>query len=101
MISLLSILHYLKNLIKEKLTELIEQTFNREGSLYLACNEKRACFTSEQPKRFKLWSCQKVCDALHYRLDNIFIRFCLKLYRQTVGFPMVLIVLFRFVFILL
>ena len=82
-----------QNLIKEKLTELIEQTFNREGSLYLACNEKRACFTSEQPKRFKLWSCQKVCDALHYLLDNIFIRFCSKLYRQTVGFPMVLIVL--------
>ena len=45
------------NLIKEKLTELLEQTFNREGSLYLACNEKRAFFTSKQPKRFKLWSC--------------------------------------------
>ena len=28
------------NLIKEKLTELIEQTFPREGSLYLACNDK-------------------------------------------------------------
>ena len=30
------------NLIKEKLTEIIEQTFNREGSLYLDCNEKNA-----------------------------------------------------------
>ena len=28
------------NLIKEKLTEFIEQTFNREGSLHLACNGK-------------------------------------------------------------
>ena len=28
------------NLIKEKQTELIEQTFIREGLLYLACNEK-------------------------------------------------------------
>ena len=27
------------NLFKEKLTELIKQAFNREGSLYLACNE--------------------------------------------------------------
>ena len=63
------------NLIKEKLTELIEQTFNREGSLYLACNDKNAFFTSEQSKRYKLWSCQKMCDALHYLLDNIFIRF--------------------------
>ena len=32
------------NLIKEKLTELIEQTFNREGSLYLACNDKNVFF---------------------------------------------------------
>ena len=37
------------NLIEEKLTKLIEQTFNREGSLYLACNENHAFFTSEQP----------------------------------------------------
>ena len=35
------------NLIKEKLTELTEQTFNREGSLYLACNDKNAFFTSD------------------------------------------------------
>ena len=43
--------------------------------------------TSEQPKRFKLWPCQKVCDALHYLLDNI-IRFGSKLCRQIVGIPM-------------
>ena len=30
--------------------DLIEQTFNREGSLYLACNDKSTFFTSEQPK---------------------------------------------------
>ena len=62
-------------LIKEKLTELIEQTFNRDDSPYLACNDKNAFFTFEQPKRYKLLSCQKMCDALHYLLDNIFIRF--------------------------
>ena len=32
------------NLSKEKLTELIEQTFNREGSLYLACDDKMLFF---------------------------------------------------------
>ena len=36
----------------------------------------------------KLWSCQKMCDALHYLLDNIFIRFGSKLFRQNVGIPM-------------
>ena len=40
--TLYTTLHY--NLIKEKLTELIEQPFNREGSLYLACNDKNAFF---------------------------------------------------------
>ena len=54
----------------------------------MACNDKNAFFTSDQPKRYKLWSCQKMCDALHYLLDNIFIRFGSKLYRQIVGIPM-------------
>ena len=29
-----------------------------------------------------------MCDALHYLLDNMFIRFGSKLYRQIVGIPM-------------
>ena len=29
-----------------------------------------------------------MCDALHYLLDNIFIRFGSKLYRQIIGIPM-------------
>ena len=32
----------LHNLIKDKLIDLIERTFNREGSTYLACNDKNA-----------------------------------------------------------
>ena len=39
-------------------------------------------------KRFKLWSCQKVWDALIYLFDNIFIRCDTKLHRQFVGIPM-------------
>ena len=39
-------------------------------------------------RRYKLWSCQKMCDALHYLLDNIFIRFGSKLYRQIVVIQM-------------
>ena len=44
-------------------------------------------FTSEDTKRYKLWSCQNVCEALIYLLDNIYIRFGTKLYRQIVGIP--------------
>ena len=76
------------NLIKEKLINLIEWTFKREVSPYIACNERQAFFTSEDTKRYKLWSCQNVCEALIYPLDNIYIRFGTKLYRHIVGIPM-------------
>ena len=33
-------------------------------------------------------SFKNVCDALIFLLDNIFIRFCTKLYRREVGIPM-------------
>ena len=43
----------------------------REGSPYLACNDRNAFFTSEKPKKYHAWSCQNVCDALTFLLDNI------------------------------
>ena len=54
----------------------------------MACINKIALFTFEQPKQYKLWSCQNMCDALHYLLENIFVRFSSKTYRQIVGIPM-------------
>ena len=77
------------HIIKDKLIDLIEHTFSREKALYLACNDQRAFFTSDVYKTYNLWSCQKVCEALVYLLDNIFIRFGIKLYRQIIGIPMV------------
>ena len=76
------------NLIKEKLTDLTEHVFKREERLYIACNATNAFFTNEDYKRYTLWSCQKVIEALIYLLDNIYIRFGTKIYRQTVGIPM-------------
>ena len=52
------------NLIKEKLINLTEWTFKREGSPYIACNKRQAFFTSGDTKQYKLWSCQNVCEAL-------------------------------------
>ena len=40
-----------------------------------------------KPKKVHAWSCQNVCDALTFLLDNIFIRFGTKLYRQVVWIP--------------
>ena len=76
------------HLIKDKLIDLINRTFIRENTQYLACNEECAFFTSDVYNNHNLWSCQIVCDALVYLLDNIYIRFGTKLYRQTIGIPM-------------
>ena len=78
------------NLIKEKLLDLIKRTFYKnEGKLYLACNDKKAFFTSADYYRgYHLWSCQNVCDVLSFLLDNIYIRFGTMLYRQIIGIPM-------------
>ena len=79
------------NLIKEKLLDLIVRAFKRifknESTLYLACNDKKAFCISTDHRGYKLWSCKNVCDALSYLLDNIYIRFGNKLYRQIVGIP--------------
>ena len=84
---------WVHNLIKEKIIDLIERTFQRIGSPYLACNDRNAFFSSEKHKKYHAWSCQNVCDALTFLLDNIFIRFGTKLFRQVVGFLWALFVL--------
>ena len=58
------------NLIKDKLIDLIERTFQREGSPYLACYDGGVFFTSEKPKKYHAWSCQNVCDTLTFLLDT-------------------------------
>ena len=71
---------------------------------YLACNDKKAFFTSTDHRGYKFWSCQNVYDALSYLLDNIYIRLGNKLYRQIVGVPIdtkLCSSCSRFVFILL
>ena len=50
--------------------------------------DRNAFFTSDAARNYNVWSCQKVCEALTFLLDNIYIRFGSKLYRQIVGIPM-------------
>ena len=39
-------------------------------------------------KYYTMWTCPEVCDALHYLLDNIFVRYGDTVYRQVIGIPM-------------
>ena len=76
------------DLIKNQLVDLIENTSRREEVLNLACNEEQAFFASKEHKRYNLWTCQKVTEALIYLEHNIYIRFGSKLYRQNKGISM-------------
>ena len=75
-------------MIKNQLVDLIENTFRRKEILYLACNEERDFFASKEHKKYNSWTFQKVTEALTYLLDNIYIRFGSKLYKQNVGISM-------------
>ena len=50
------------NFFSREIGVLIEQTFNREDLLYLACNENHVSFffNSDRHKQYTLWSNQKM-----------------------------------------
>ena len=61
-------------LVSEKtdktLMDLIERTFQREGSFYIACNVRNAFFTSDAVRNYNLWCSQKVWQRyLYFYLD--------------------------------
>ena len=76
------------NLIKEKLVRLIEDIFGREQKTFLACNTEKAFFTDDTYNNYTMWTCSKLCDALNFLLDNIYVRYGDSLYRQVIGIPM-------------
>ena len=76
------------DLIKEKITKLIQKTFAREKSTYLACNDHRAFFTDNPLKNYVMWTCTEVCESLTFLLENIFVRYGDAIYRQVIGIPM-------------
>ena len=65
------------------IVDIIKRTFQKKCSLYIACNDRNAFFTSDTVRNYNLWSCQKVCEAVTFLLDNIYIRCGSKLYRQS------------------
>ena len=81
------------HLIKDKLIDLINRTFIRENTQYLACNEEYAFFTSDVYNNHNLWSCQKVCDALVYLLDIFLLDLELNFIGKLLVFRWELIVL--------
>ena len=77
------------NLIEDKLFDLIgTKTSIEKALLTLHVTTEANLFTWENTKKYHAWYCQNVCDALTFLLDNIFILFGTKFYRQAIGIPM-------------
>jgi hypothetical protein len=75
-------------LINDKLISPIQKTFAREKVTFLACNSKKAFFTNGIVKHYTMWTCDEVCRALSFLLDNIYVRFCNTLFKQVIGISM-------------
>ena len=76
------------NLIKEKLSYLIEWSFDKTGLTYICCNSYNSFFSDSKQNKYTNWTFLDVINALKFLLDNIFVRFGSKIYRQTIGIPM-------------
>ena len=76
-----------RDLIKDKLTNLIQKVFAREKTSFLACNANKAFFTDEQMKYYTNWTCSEVCESLTFLMD-IFVCYGSAIYRQVIGIPM-------------
>ena len=81
------------NLIKDELLDLIEWTFKRASKMwftFLACNDRKACFTSPDQNRYDIHFGHVRMYATLYPISWIIfcIRFGTKSYRQIVGIPM-------------
>ena len=77
-----------QHLLIKKLIPLIEKTFAREKTTYIAINDRKSFFTNEYLDKYTMWTCVDVCEALKFVLDNSFLKFGKQLYKQTIGIPM-------------
>ena len=72
------------NFIKQKFNDLIECTFIVKVPSILHVTGVMLFFTSGKYRNYNLWSCHKMCSALFFLLDNVYIRFGTKIFRQIV-----------------
>ncbi|KAK3102775.1 hypothetical protein FSP39_013851 [Pinctada imbricata] len=74
--------------INDRLSKLIKWCFDREGKTYICTSESKGFVFATDYKSYKSWTCRYLCIALSFLLDNIYVRFGEKLYKQVVGIPM-------------
>ena len=87
-IFLLFTLLYLIIRLKINLLILLKEPSREKALLTLHVMTEMHFLLQKTLQKYHAWPCRNVCDALTFLLDNIFIRFDTKLYRQEVGIHM-------------
>ena len=73
-------------LLKDKMKSFVERIFKRKGKKCIVPNKKSAYFTNKSHK--KGFTVKELIDCINFVIDNSYVVFKGKVYRQVIGIPM-------------
>ena len=71
-----------------RIHELLEKTYAVRRKSFIATDNFRTFWTDEKKCNRYHFSCRDLCRAIDFLIDNIFVRFGGKVFRQVIGIPM-------------
>ena len=74
--------------LKHRIHELLEKTYAVRRKNFIATDNFRTFWTDEKKCNRYHFSCRDLCRAIDFLIDNIFVRFGGKIFRQVIGIPM-------------
>ena len=75
--------------LKKQLHDLLERIFNTKEKSFIATNNFLTFWTNDRTSaRYTYFSCRELCLAIHFLIDNIYVRFGSPVLRQVIGIPM-------------
>ena len=74
--------------LKHRIHELLEKTYVVRRKSFIATDNFRTFWTDEKKCNAYHFSCRDLCRAIDFLIDNIFVRFRVKVFRQVIGIPM-------------
>ena len=73
--------------IKKQFSKIFNKVFKREGKQFINVGYKEAYFSSRQNSRGCSFRLNDMIEILEFILDNIFVKFGNKIYKQVIGVP--------------
>ena len=74
--------------LKHRIYELLEKTYAVRRKGFIATDNYRTFWENEKKCNRYHFSCRDLCHAINLLIDNIFVRFGNKVFRQVIGIPM-------------